>query len=76
MRELDGGYVLSHSGVQPGVRTSAVRTSDGITWVVAFNGLPKESSQFGSDLNQALWRATEYMQARYWPRGDVMDQVP
>jgi CubicO group peptidase (beta-lactamase class C family) len=75
-RELQGGGKnWWHGGTQPGVRTFAVRTSTGFTWVVAFNGEPANRGEFSQELDRTLWRAWQQVQERYWPRGDVMGEV-
>jgi N-acyl-D-amino-acid deacylase len=75
-RDVEGGQNWWHSGTQPGVKTFAVRTASGFTWVAAFNARPDERSAFAKELDETLWRAWRSVQdRRQWPSGDVMDQI-
>lgn len=67
----DGGVNWWHAGNQPGVSTLAVRTWQGLTWVVAFNSRPAvlRRTAFFADFDEALWNAARSVQQ--WPEGDL-----
>jgi CubicO group peptidase (beta-lactamase class C family) len=65
----EGGTELWHSGSLPGTSTLAARSPDGIAWVVAFNGRPRDRAAFRSELERALWTAKN--KVKPWPDGDL-----
>lgn len=64
------GNTWFHSGAQPGLVTQAVRASNGMSWVVAFNGRPDDKS-FAARSDAAIWQAINSI--RKWPEGDLFN---
>jgi CubicO group peptidase (beta-lactamase class C family) len=62
------GNTWFHRGSQPGLTTSAVRASNGISWVIAFNGRPDDKS-FPGQTDAAIWQAIRA--TKQWPQGDL-----
>jgi hypothetical protein len=54
-----------HGGDQPGVKTLAVRTARGHSWVAAFNSNPRDRAGFFRKLDASLWKAAN--QVAQWP---------
>lgn len=68
----DGTATFWHGGTQSGMSSLGVRNSDGSSWVVAFNSLPKDRSGFQSEYDRQLQMARSRM--RGWPSGDLFPQ--
>lgn len=64
------GNTWFHGGAQPGLITWAVRASNGMSWVVAFNGKPDDKSFVGRS-DAAIWQAIRSI--KQWPKGDLFD---
>jgi len=69
VRDLPNGMNLWHGGSLPGTNAHAMRTADGVVWVVAVNGRPENRARFRADLVNALWAAKAWV--KRWPDGDV-----
>ena len=74
IRQGQNGVNLWHGGSLPGTNTLAVRTADGFTWVVAFNGRPRDRSGFRSEVDRGLWTAKAKVQT--WPDADLFANNP
>lgn len=66
------GNTWFHDGVQPGLLTWAVRASNGMSWVVAFNGKPDDKAFVGRS-DAAIWQAIRSI--KQWPKGDLYDDT-
>lgn len=69
VRQLKIGVNVWHSGSLAGTSTMAVRTADGLAWVVAFNGRPENRGAFRRELDLGLHAATK--KVTRWPDGDL-----
>jgi N-acyl-D-amino-acid deacylase len=60
-----------HDGSQPGVQASAVRSSAGYSWVIAFNTRVQADKRaaFTLEFDRALWNAAKNVKT--WPQGDL-----
>jgi N-acyl-D-amino-acid deacylase len=66
-----------HTGGQPGLRTLALRTREGYSWVVAFNTSPRDRSDrsaFLREFDAALWKAARSVTR--WPDGEISGKPP
>lgn len=74
IRQVKNGFNLWHGGSLPGTNTLAVRAADGFTWVVAFNGRPRDRSGFRGEVDRGLWAAKAKVQT--WPDADLFANNP
>lgn len=73
VRPVQNGANLFHTGSIPGTSTLAVRTADGFTWVVMFNGRPQDRQGFRGEVDRGLWAAKG--KVKRWPEGDLFEQI-
>ena len=73
VRSVRNGANLFHTGSLPGTSTLAVRTADGFSWVVMFNGRPQDKNGFRADVDRGLWAAKG--KVKRWPDGDLFGHV-
>ena len=69
VRPVGSGANWWHSGGISGTKTLLVRTHDGLVRAALFNSRPRESQEFGNDLNDAMWLAVR--EVTTWPYHDL-----
>lgn len=65
----EGGANWWHNGLLPGTATLMVRAGLGVTWVVLFNSLPKDTDGFFNELDSEMWQAEKNV--KRWPANDL-----
>ena len=61
-----------HNGSLDETRSFLVRTYHGIAWAALFNSRPKESREFGSEIDRLMWEGVRDVNA--WPTHDLFPE--